>query len=296
MASPATAVHDHQQGQSYHERRPVRALAGLVSSVWIQRVAPDAPAYAHRSVSNAGVELVCHVGSAPRVVGPHTGPRIEVLAPGATVVGVRFHPGAAPAALGVPASELVDLAVAADDLWGPAGVALGERVGQSASPREAEALLEQEIVARLADAPGPDPIVAEAVRCLMPWRTDDVGSLTSSLHISERQLRRRCRSAIGLAPKVVHRMLRFQGFLALAQLALAEGRAPSVDGLALLAAEAGYADQSHLTRECVRLAGLSPRAFLRETEHRCGAAHDHAASFGPLLGARPLHRAAPAPA
>jgi AraC-like DNA-binding protein len=294
MARPAAAAHDHDQ--SYRERRPAPALAGLVSSVWIQRVAPDGPAYTHRSVSSAGVEIVCRVGSVPRVVGPHTGPRIEVLAPGATVVGLRFLPGAAPAVLGVPASALVDLAVASDDLWGRAAIALGERVAQSASPREAEAVLEQEVVARLADAPRPDPIVTEAVRRLMPWRTGDVGSLTSSLYISERQLRRRCRSAIGLAPKALHRMLRFQGFLALAQLALAQGRAPSADGLALLAADAGYADQSHLTRECVRLSGLPPRAFLRETEHRCGAGHDHAASFKPVLGPRALDRAAPAPA
>jgi AraC-like DNA-binding protein len=31
--------------------------------------------------------------------------------------------------------------------------------------------------------------------------------------------------------------------------------------LAWLAAETGYADQAHLTRECVRLAGLPPAAL-----------------------------------
>ena len=39
-------------------------------------------------------------------------------------------------------------------------------------------------------------------------------------------------------------MLRFQGFLA-----LAHGRDGDPAELAMLAAEAGYADQSHLTRE-----------------------------------------------
>jgi AraC-like DNA-binding protein len=32
--------------------------------------------------------------------------------------------------------------------------------------------------------------------------------------------------------------------------------------LSRLAAEAGYADQAHLTRECGRLSGLSPAALL----------------------------------
>ena len=114
---------------------------------------------------------------------------------------------------------------------------------------------------------------------------DDVTSLIASLHISETQLRRRCRTAIGLAPKALHRMLRFQGFLALVQQAIAQGRAPTDDGLALLALRAGYADQPHLTRECVRLTGVSPRVFLAETQQACACGHDHSASFAPMLRA-----------
>ena len=44
------------------------------------------------------------------------------------MVGVRFRPGAAPAVLGVPASELVDQSFATAELWGSAAEALGERV------------------------------------------------------------------------------------------------------------------------------------------------------------------------
>src|SRR4029450_5711592 len=79
---------------------------------------------------------------------------------------------------------------------------------------------------------------------------------------SETQLRRRCQTAVRLAPKALHRMLRFQGVPALVQQAIAQGRAPTDDGIALLALRAGYADQSHLMRECVRLTGVSPRVFL----------------------------------
>jgi AraC-like DNA-binding protein len=120
----------------------------------------------------------------------------------------------------------------------------------------------------------PDPLVSEAVRALMPWRARDVTSLTESLFISETQLRRRCRAAVGLAPKALHRMLRFQGFLALVQRAIAQGREPTDDGLALLAVRARFADQSHLTRECVRLTGVSPRVFLTETRQACACGHD----------------------
>jgi AraC-like DNA-binding protein len=277
-------------GQSYVERPPVAALADLVSSVRIQRVAPGAEPYMQRNIPNGGVELLCPVVAVPRIVGPLTRPLVDVLAPGTTVVGMRFHPGAAPSVLGLPASELVDLAIETDALWGRSAVALGELIAAAASPEEALARLQWHIAGRLADAAAPDPLVSEAVRQLMPWQADDVGSLTSSLYISERQLRRRCQAAIGLAPKPLHRMLRFQGLLALAQQAIAQGKAPTDDGLALLAAEAGYADQPHLNRECLRLTGVSPRAFLGDTEHACGCGHDHAASFTPLLRSRPQAR------
>jgi AraC-like DNA-binding protein len=270
-------------GQGYVERPPVPALAGLVSSVWIQQVAPDAEPYTHRNIPHGGVELVCPVGSVPRIVGPLTRPLVELLAPGTTVVGVRFRPGAAPAVLDRPATELLDLAVDTGALWGRSAVALGERVEGAPSPADALADLQRHVVGRLGDAPDPDPLVSEAVRQLMPWRTADVGSLTSRLFISDRQLRRRCQAAIGLAPKALHRVLRFQGFLALVQSALSQGREPAADGLAALAADAGYADQAHLTRECVRLTGVTPRTFLRQTARACGCGHVHEVSFTPLL-------------
>jgi AraC-like DNA-binding protein len=272
--------------QSYVERPPVAALRELVSSVWIQQVAGDAEPYVHRHIPNGAVELLCAVGSAPRVVGPLTEPLVEVLAPGTTVVGVRFVPGASPAVTGMPASEVVGLALGADEVWGRSAVALGEAVDGAASPQEALAAVQRHVLDRVAGGEGPDPLVSEAVRRLMPWRAHDVMSLTASLYISETQLRRRCRTAVGLAPKVLHRMLRFQGFLALVQQAIAHGRAPTEGGLALLAARAGYADQPHLTRECVRLTGVSPRAFIAETQHTCACGHDHSASFTPMLRAR----------
>ena len=265
--------------QTYHERPPAPALAGRVACVWVQSVSPRSVPYVHRTVPNGSVEISCRLGSVPQVSGPQVGATVDVLAPGTTLVGIRFRPGAAP----VPASELAGRSVGLEELWGSAAIALGERIAEAPTAWDAAAMLEAELIARLSGAARPDPIVAEAVRRLVPWGANEVTSLTSSLSISERQLRRRCREAIGLAPKAVHRILRFQGFLA-----LAHGREPSGPELALLAADAGYADQSHLTRESLRLAGLAPRALLRESARQCGPTHDHRASFGLLLRERAL--------
>ena len=271
--------------QTHRDRRPSAELARHVMCVSVQQVFPGSEPYTYRPVPNGSAELLCAVGAMPQVVGPQSGPLEHTLAPGTTVVSLRFNPGAAPSVLGVPASEVVDLSVAAEELWGRSAVALGEAVAAAASPWEAAAKLEAAVVARLADAAEPDPITMEAVRRLLPGRTRDVTSLPSELYISESQLRRRVQETTGFAPKVLHRMLRFQGFLALAQ-----GYEHPSRELARLAADAGYADQSHLTRESARLAGLSPQTLLRNSERYCGPTHDHTAAYGPLLPPRALPR------
>ena len=271
-------------GQTYRERPPVPALAAFVSSTWVQRVPPGAAPYRHRSVPHGGVELVCRVGSTPSLVGPRTGPRVETLEPGCTLVGLRFRPGAAAGLLGLPATELADVTIDGTAVWGSAAVRAGERVAAAAGPAGAAAAVQDLVRGRAAGAAGLDPLVAEVVRGLMPGRAPDLRSLWSSLNVSERSFRRRCAATIGVGPKTLHRMLRFQGFLARVQQALARGRRPAAAGLAGLAAEAGYADQAHLTRECVRLTGVTPRVFLAEVERSCGCGHDHEASFAPLLG------------
>jgi AraC-like DNA-binding protein len=269
--------------QTYVERLPYPPLADVVRTVWVQQVGPEP--YLQRNLPTGGVELHCPVGSVPRVVGPLTGPSVEWLAPEETVVGVRFQPGVAGTVLGMPARELVDRTVGLDELWGRAALALGEHVAGAPSPEAALDGVQHELAGRRVDATPPDPLVAEVVQQLMPWRSERIGSLGARVGISESQLRRRCLSAVGMGPKSLQRILRFQGFLARAQARNADPTAPADGGLAALAAASGYADHAHLSRECMRLSGVSPRTYVGEgTQCECG--HDHSASFLPLLRSR----------
>lgn len=125
---------------------------------------------------------------------------------------------------------------------------------------------------------------------LMPWHPVNIDTLATHLALSASQLRRRCLHAVGVSPKVLQRTLRFQGFLALAQAGtIASGRR-GADGMAGLAVDVGYADQAHLSRECLRLTGLTPRQLLAGSIggsiDRCGCGHDHSASYRPFLATR----------
>jgi AraC-like DNA-binding protein len=264
--------------QSYRERLPASALAREVASVWVLEVDAKGGVYEHRTVPNGSIEISYTLGSdRVEVSGPQRGARAARVDPGTTVIGIRFRPGAAPSILGLPASELVDLSVNLDRLWGLGGNVLAERLGEVLAPERALRLLEDELVRRLADTTAPDPLVTAAVAELQPWRSGGRADLASSLYISPRQLHRRFVGALGFGAKTLERILRFQGFLA-----LAHGPGRGHVGLARLARRAGYADQPHLTREAAALTGLTPRAFLEETWRSCGPTHDHEASYAGL--------------
>jgi AraC-like DNA-binding protein len=251
----------------YVERLPVPALAGLVRTVWVQRTG-DAP-YVQRHLPTGGIELHFPVGGRPRLLGPLTAARLETVPGHTTLLGLRFRPGAAPP-LPVALDDLVDQHVDLADLWGGVADRLAGAVAEAATPEDALAVLQVRLPRRAVD-----PLVAEAVRLLMPWRPVDIDSLAGHLALSPSQLRRRCLQAVGAAPKTLQRTLRFQGFLALAQ-----AGAVSPAGLA---ADTGYADQAHLSRECLRLTGLTPRALLGGSVEACACGHDHSASYLPFL-------------
>ena len=187
-------------------------------------------------------DLIWQAGRGAFVAGPDTGPSPVTAARGTVFVGARFRPGAGGAALGLPLSELRDLRVG----LGALRPDLAERLPGDLDPREAARRLSEIALA----APPADAAVAEAARRLRHPRAR-VETLADDLGLSDRQLRRRCHAAAGYGPKTLQRVLRFRRFLAI----------PNGD-LARAALEAGYADQSHLTRECTRLAGQPPAALL----------------------------------
>jgi AraC-like DNA-binding protein len=266
--------------ESYVERAPLPELSGVVRTVWIHRT--GAAPYVQRHLPTGGVEIHFPIGGDPRLVGPLTGPEIEVIQAHTTIVGVRFRPGTAPP-LPAGLDDLVDQRVALADLWPVDRLVTTMAAG---TPEEALLVVQAHLLREFRRIGGVDRLVGEAVHALMPWHPVEIDSLATHLALSASQLRRRCLRAVGVGPKVLQRTLRFQGFLALAQAgATATGRR-GADGMAGLAVDVGYADQAHLSRECLRLTGLTPRQLLGGDVERCACGHEHAASYRPFLASR----------
>src|SRR5947209_5234596 len=141
------------------------------------------------------------------VAGPDTRAWMSPLAPDTAIVGLRFRPGAAGPALGLPVDDLRDQRVPLEDVWGSAAAELEEQLGDAADPGVQRRMLEQAIVARRAAMDAPDSLVLAATRALGGPRIR-VRALGQRLGLSDRQLLRRFRATIGYGPKTLDRVLR----------------------------------------------------------------------------------------
>jgi AraC-like DNA-binding protein len=173
------------------------------------------------------------------VAGPDTRAYVTAGAP-RTWTGLRFHPGAAPAFLGVPAYELRDRRVELTDLWPVSEVRrLRSRIGRAPDPATA---LEDIVLERAAP---PDPVLRALVTALDAGRP--VAATADELGLGARQLHRRSLVAFGYGPKTLARILRLRRALALARAGVP---------FAETAVRSGFADQAHLARDVRELAGV----------------------------------------
>lgn len=186
------------------------------------------------------------IGPLRRVGAPAGGARPEMI-------GVYFEPGSTSALLQVPAVELTDQVVDLGDLWGSRGARLAEDL---ADLNEAERVdrLEAVLIDRLRQTPVPRLRVD--VTGLARWVRAEPTSMTvqrlaDAAGVSRQHLTRVFRQGIGVSPKRYCRLARFQAGLIYA------GAGAGVQW-AQVAAELGYADQSHMIAEFRELSSLTP--------------------------------------
>jgi AraC-like DNA-binding protein len=244
----------------YREQPPPAGLLPSVACLWARVVGPGTDAIAE-VLPDACVDLIWEQGHGLFVAGPDTGPAPSVTPAGTVLAGVRFAPGAAGPALELPMSELLNQRVDAADLGTGPATALARALPGSLEPAQALRVLARMTGALTEDAPA-DPLATHAARLLRRPGARAEG-IAERLEVSERQLRRRCQAAVGYGPATLRRVLRFRRFLSWADAgAPPASPSPFTGDLAAAAATFGYADQAHLTRECARLAGLTPTALL----------------------------------
>jgi AraC-like DNA-binding protein len=223
-------------------------LAAHVRSYWTLRV--DQPPARLRIVPDGQVDLVFDLLRGEAHVGGARQAPFEVIHEQQTsLLGVSLLPGAASSLLDVAAGQLCADWQPLSSAVGPVAGVLVERLREAASACLRLGVVEAFLLARLGHK---DARVERALRAIDESRGSiDIARLGRDSGASPRNLNRLFHEWVGLSPKRFARIVRAQA--ALRRLA-AE---PSAD-LTALAAELGFADQAHLTREVRAVAGAAP--------------------------------------
>lgn len=196
--------------------------------------------------------LVVGQVTGPFLIGP-TG-RVDLLA-------ARFRPAALGAWLGgVSAGELVDADIPIVDVRGGVLGSVADEAHEAPTSEARVGVLAARLERDLRRAPPVDPRVAAAVdRIAGTHGTARIADLAHMVGLGPRQLARAFVAHVGITPKKLARIFRFQRLVS----TLSHGGPADRLGLAV---RCGYYDQAHLIRDFREFAGCPPTAYL-EGEH-----------------------------
>jgi AraC-like DNA-binding protein len=190
------------------------------------------------------------------VTGLWDGPAITEHAGYQHGIEVNLTPLGAHRLLGLPMHHLANAVIGLDDLLGAEVQRLAERLYGLPGWAERFDLLDAVFAARLAEARPASPAVAWAWgRLRATHGAVAVEALAEEIGWSRRHLGVQFREQIGLSPKLLARILRFDRVVVLLHRSEPERWAE-------VAYDCGYYDQSHFNRDFRQFAGATPTDFL----------------------------------
>lgn len=252
----------------YREWAPPPALRDQVEAFWAlsgegssagesQRIVPDGCA---ELILNFADPVIQETGGPARqpalmFVGQITGPwqirptgRVDLL-------GVRFRPSGAAGLTPVPQHELVNRSVPLADVAGP----IARRMSAVFEAEDGAARLAGLSDVLTASLDRRESVVASSADAIVRyWGMIPIGKLAAGAGLGARQLERRFLDEVGMTPKRLARISRFQ------RVFQAIERRPI--GWTRVAVECGYYDSSHLVRDFHEFAGEAPSRAVRAGE------------------------------
>ena len=250
----------------YCERKPQAPLSSFVECFWTldsekpstqpERILPDGCV---ELILNFGAQFSQHDDDKRRLqprsflVGQMTGPILISPTGPVQLLGIRFHPGGTLPFLRLPLHEIIDEVV---DLGGVSSRLERELLrvtSRATSLAEKTAAVERYLIEQLSDSDHDPWLMMTAARIVATSGLVSVDRLASDAGISSRQLERRFLREVGLGPKMLGRIIRFQQvFRAVEQCNSA---------WAEIAIDCGYYDQAHLIRDFNQFAKQTPRVL-----------------------------------
>jgi AraC-like DNA-binding protein len=258
---------------------PPRSAPGVTSMVGYRAL--DVPEGVHRGMPSSMLTFIVSLDDG--VEAADTGDALPAARPNPLIIGglhvrashvrqrrgqagvqLAVHPLASRALFGMPSAELPVAEYDAAAVLDRGALQLRDRVAEAHRWPDVFALVAGYLIdaRRRRDGVTVRPEVAYAWHLLERSQGRiPVATLADTVGVTARHLTTLFGREVGRSPKTVAMLMRFQHATArIAETARRHGR---VD-LATVAAETGYSDQAHLSREFVRFAGAPPRRWLAE--------------------------------
>ncbi|MCI0389557.1 MAG: helix-turn-helix transcriptional regulator [Acidobacteria bacterium] len=190
------------------------------------------------------------------VVGQMTQPVLISPTGSVQLLGIRFAPGGTLPFLPIPPGELTNRIAPLSDVAGALDREISGQVYEAPELQEKIGIIEALLIRRMNAKEERGASLRNAIsRIVSSGGLTSIDRLASDLGISGRQLERRFLSEVGLGPKLLCRILRFQ------QVFRAVERADK--NWARIAADCGYHDQAHLIRDFRQFAGQTPSVLFK---------------------------------
>ena len=247
----------------YSEIKPRPPLSRFVECFWTLEGEEQSP-QPERILPDGCIELILNFGAKfsqhcddnrslqPRnfLVGQMTGPILISPTGPSELVGIRFHPGGTLPFLRLPLEEVTDEVVELGSLSSKLERELLDAVSESSSlPQRiaaVEVFLTRSVIANLEHS----RVMRLAAKIVETAGAVSVDQLANDAGISSRQLERRFLREVGVGPKLLGRIIRFQQVFR-----AVEQRNAAWSAVAL---ECGYYDQAHLIRDFNQFAQQTP--------------------------------------
>jgi AraC-like DNA-binding protein len=257
----------------YRIRKPSAPLRPFIENLWYHRGVQSEHSF-DRLLPDGAIELIFDLTDTAKIwydsetplrirtvrrswlSGQHRRSIVIEAAKDSCMIGARFRPGGLHPFLGMPVAEVNDAVEETESLWGSGVRELRERLLASRSIDERFTILDEALRARAGGKLDPDRPLAYVLHRLAttPGETS-IRSLADEAGVTQKRLVRTFEEKVGLKPKILSRVLRFQRVLRRLE---SESRV----SWSFVAQDAGYYDQAHFIRDFEVFSGMKPTEYL----------------------------------
>jgi AraC-like DNA-binding protein len=257
---------------------PTKPLNRFIEKFWI--INDTTLEYSAKVFPDGIVQLIINLGSPYTIsagdgstsrfqAGSLSGERLELCAVAQPLschaIGIRFRPGGAYPFFGIPLSELTEHVVDIETLWGASTVeTLRQRLFGASSPAAQCLVLVQFLLEKAGQNLQTNSTVEIALKYVLGAEEPSIRDIANTIGISHKHLLRQFDKYVGLTPKALARIQRFQRSLhLLKRSADAQFTNPAAYlSLTEIAYESSYYDQSHFVHEFEAFTCMKPTDYI----------------------------------